>query len=49
MTLSMYRIRQNNRDLALFATFSTVNGLYTSKWLLSSQCDTVSCANRRLV
>ncbi|KAK1253475.1 hypothetical protein MKX07_001552 [Trichoderma sp. CBMAI-0711] len=32
MTLSMYRIRQNNKDLALFATFSTVNGIYTSIW-----------------
>ncbi|KAL6878939.1 EXS family domain-containing protein [Trichoderma novae-zelandiae] len=32
MTLSIYRIRQNNSDLALFATFSTVNGIYTSIW-----------------
>ncbi|PTB78456.1 EXS-domain-containing protein [Trichoderma longibrachiatum ATCC 18648] len=32
VTLSMYRIGQNKSDLALFATFSTVNGLYTSVW-----------------
>ncbi|TFB03919.1 hypothetical protein CCMA1212_003879 [Trichoderma ghanense] len=31
-TLSMYRIHQNKSDLALFVTFSTINGIYTSIW-----------------
>ncbi|KAI1746028.1 EXS family-domain-containing protein [Xylaria scruposa] len=32
VTLSLYRINNTHSNLALFITFSTVNGLYTSVW-----------------
>ncbi|KAI1166305.1 EXS family-domain-containing protein [Nemania serpens] len=32
VTLSLYRIENTHTNLALFITFSTVNGIYTSVW-----------------
>ncbi|TRX95457.1 hypothetical protein FHL15_003788 [Xylaria flabelliformis] len=32
VTLSLYRINNTHPNLALFITFSTINGLYTSVW-----------------
>ncbi|KAI0183387.1 EXS family protein [Xylaria flabelliformis] len=32
VTLSLYRINNTHSNLALFITFSTINGLYTSIW-----------------